>query len=184
MMAGSGTPQRYGSLAIAFHWTVAAAILVALPLGFLAAHATDARQAASVLRIHVPLGILILVLTAGRAIWRYRHRPPPAPAGQPRWQAGAARITHILLYVVPIVTGVSGLALLALSGAAPILFSRARGALPDFSRFPPMTAHALGAFALVGLLCFHLGAVVYHQVLRRDRLLARMGIGVPSKVLR
>ncbi len=176
-MARNDMPRRYGSLAIAFHWTLAAAILAALPLGLLAARASDDGRAAALLRIHVPLGMLILILTLARAAWRYRHRPPPAPAGLPRWQAGAARVSHALLYILPVAVAASGIALLALSGAAPILFSRVQGALPDFSRFPPMAVHALGAFALIGLVCLHLAAVIHHQFVRRDRLLARMGIG-------
>lgn len=179
-MADHGTPRLYDSVAILFHWALAAAILVVLPLGFLAAHASDSRQAASLLRIHIPLGILILVLTAARAIWRYRHAPPPRPPGQPRWQIGVARVSHVLLYVVPMALGISGLALLALSGAAPIVFAHARGALPDFSRFPPMAVHASGAIVLIGLIGLHVGAVIYHQLYRRDRLLARMGIGASS----
>ena len=171
---------RYDIGAIVFHWTVAAAILVALPLGFLAAHAPDDRHAALLLRVHIPLGILTLVLTVARAIWRYRHAPPPPPAGQPRWQIDVARVSHALLYAVPMVLGASGLALLALSGAAPIVFARVQGVLPDFSRFPPMAVHALAAFILIGLVGLHGAAVVYHQFYRRDRLLARMGIGSPA----
>lgn len=179
-MAGDDTRRRYDSVAIAFHWTIAGAILIALPLGFLAAHAGDRQQAAALLRVHVPLGLLVLLLTVARAVWRYRHAPPPMPSGQPRWQAAAARGSHALLYVMPIVIGTSGVGLLILSGAAPVIFSRAQGALPDFSRFPPMTVHALGACALAGLLCLHLAAVAYHLIVRRDRPLARMGIGSPS----
>lgn len=183
-MASNGTSQRYASPAIALHWTLAAAILVALPLGFLAANAADAQHAAALLRIHAPLGLAILALTLGRAAWRYRHAPPPAPAGQPRWQVGAARITHILLHVVPLLTAISGLALMASSGAGPVVFSHAPGGLPDFSHLPPMRVHALGAFALVALVGLHLAAVVYHQLLRRDRPLARMGIGAPPGIAR
>lgn len=179
-MTGRGTPQSYGSPAIALHWALAAAIFVALPLGFLAAHAPDRGQATSLLRIHVPLGILILLLTVARAIWRYRHAPPPSPSGESHWLSALARVSHLLLYVVPISLSASGLALLALSGAGPIVFARARGTLPDFTQFPPMAVHAAAAFALIGLLGLHVAAVVYHQVYRRDGLLARMGIGSPS----
>lgn len=170
----------YDAVAIAFHWTLAAAILVALPLGLLAAHASDSSQTVALLRAHIPLGILILALTLARAMWRYRHAPPAPPAGQPRWQLRVARVWHVLLYVVPIVIGGSGIALLALSGAAPIVFARVQGALPDFSRFRPMEVHALAAFVLIGLIGLHLAAAIYHQVYRTDRLLARMGIGSPS----
>ena len=177
-MARDGTPRRYTSVAIALHWTLAAAILAALPIGFLAAHAPDSSRAEALLRIHVPLGVLIVILTVVRAVWRYGHRAPPALPGQPRWQIGVARVSHTLLYVVPIIVGISGIALLVLSGAAPLLFLHVQGVLPDFSRFRPMTVHALGALALVGLIGLHLAAVIYHQFVRRDRLLARMGVGV------
>ena len=179
-MTGDGARQSYRLPAIVFHWALAAAILVVLPLGFLAAHAPGSPQARSLLRIHVPLGILILLLAVARAIWRYRHAPPPAPCGQPHWQIAAARVSHTLLYVVPILLGASGLALLALSRAAPIVFARVRGTLPDFTQFPPMAVHAAAAFVLLGLLGLHLAAVIYHQAYRRDRLLARMGVGSPS----
>lgn len=176
-MTGHSAAQSYGSPAIVLHWALAAAVFLALPLGFLAAHASDSRQAASFLRIHIPLGILILLLTVARALWRYRHAPPPPLSGESRWLIALARVSHTVLYVVPIALSVSGLALLALSGAAPIVFARVRGTLPNFTQFPPMALHAAAASALIGLLGLHLAAVVYHQVYRRDRLLARMGIG-------
>lgn len=183
-MAGHDAPGRYDPLAIAFHWTSAMAILAAIPLGFLAARATDDRHTAALLRIHVPLGILILILTLARVLWRVRHAPPPAPSGQPRWQLAVARISHVLLYGVPLVLGTSGIGLMILSGAAPAIFSQVQDNLPDFRRFPPMTVHAVGAFALAGLICLHVAAAVYHQVVRRDRLFARMGIGTASDALR
>lgn len=176
---GSGAPA-YDLPAIVLHWALAAAILAALPLGFLAAHASDGRQAILLLRIHIPLGILVFGLTLARVVWHCRHAPPPPPQGQPRWQIAAARVAHVLLHVVPLVLGASGLGLLALSGAAPIVFARVWGGLPDFSHFPPMAVHAFAAFVLVGLLGLHVAAALYHQFYRRDRLLARMGVGSPS----
>lgn len=170
-------PGRYTAVAITFHWTLAAAILAALPLGFLAAHAPDGGREAALLRAHVPLGILILLLTVARGAWRVRHASPPPLAGQPRWQIGAARVSHALLYVLPLVLGASGIALLALSRAAPVVFARVQGALPDFSRFPPMAIHAAAALLLAAAIALHVAAVIHHRVHRGERLLARMGIG-------
>lgn len=113
---------------------------------------------------------------------RFWFRRPPALSGQPRWQVGVAPGTHVLLYVVPIVMAASGLALMAVSGAAPIIFSRLPGALSDFSRFPPISVYALGAFALLSLVCSHVTAAICHRFVRRDWLLARMGIGLPSEI--
>ena len=179
-MVGRSAPHAYDVPTIVLHWALAAAIPVALVLGFLAAHAPDSRQAASLLRAHVPLGIAILLLSIARAVWRYRRTPPAPLAGQPDWQIGVARGSHALLYIMPMVLGASGIALLALSGAAPVLFQRAGRELPVFTHFPAMTVHALSAFVLIGLLGLHVAAVIYHQVFRRDRLLSRMGLGSPE----
>ena len=72
-----------------------------------------------------------------------------------------------------------GIGTMILSGAGAILFFGAPGPLPDFWHFPPMTAHYLGAIALLALAGLHILAALYHQFYKRDRLLARMGVGSP-----
>ena len=39
------------------------------------------------------------------------------------------------------------------------------------------TAAIYAARAMLGLLALHVGAALYHQFIRRDRLMARMGVG-------
>lgn len=172
-----GRHDRYGVLAIGFHWVLAVAILAELPLGLLAAHAPDVQHSAALLRIHVPLGVLILLLALSRLVWWMVDRRPKATTGEPRWRIGAAHLVHVLLYGLPILIGASGVALMVMSGAAPMLFSAKPGMLPRFTDFAPMTVHATSAFLLIGMLGCHLGAVVFHQFVRRDHLLARMGVG-------
>lgn len=178
-----GNSDRYGPLAAALHWVSALAILAMLALGFIAARSPDPALTATLLRIHIPLGVLVLALTVTRIVWWLFDRRPAEPAGQPRWQSIAAHTTHGVMYGVLILMGASGIGLTALSGAGAVLFLAAPGPLPDFTSFAPMKAHALGAFAMVGLLCFHVGAVVYHQFYRRDRPLARMGIGTAESAI-
>ncbi len=176
-MALKGNAGRYGSLAIALHWISAVAILALLVLGFRAASLADAGQKAALLRLHVPLGALVLVLTVARVAWWFFDRRPDDPAGQRPWQSRTAHAVHGLLYLVLIVMGTSGIGLLILSGAGGVLFLGASGPLPQFSDFPPMIVHAAGAFTMAALICFHFGAALYHQFYQRDRLLARMGVG-------
>ena len=171
-----GNTHHYGSVSLVLHWISAAAILALLVLGFAAA-AVDSTRAASLLRVHVPLGVLLLALTAVRVGWWFFDIRPGHPAGQPRWQAMMARATHIMLYLVVAVVGVSGIALVMLSGAYVVLFLGKPEPLPNFTNLRPMGVHAAGAFALVGLLCLHIGAALYHQFYKGDHLLARMGIG-------
>lgn len=175
-----GASHRYGTLAAALHWVSALAILTLLALGFMATRSSDPAPTATLLRIHVPLGVLVLALTVTRIVWWFFDRRPEEPAGQPHWQSLAAHATHTALYGVLILMGGSGIGLMVLSGAGAVLFLAAPGQLPNFAAFAPMKVHALGAFAIVGLLCFHIGAVVYHQIYRRDRLLARMGMGAAA----
>lgn len=168
-----GDSGKYGLVAATFHWVSALAILAMIPLGFTAAHAADPTQTAFLLRLHVPLGVLVLVLTLARIGWRLVDIRPAPPAG-PRWQHRLASGTHLLLYVLILLLCGSGIGVVALSGAASEIFSGTGEKLPDFMTFPPMTVHALGAFALIGLLALHIAAGMYHQFWLRDRLFTRM----------
>ena len=172
-----GNSNRYGGLAAALHWVSALAILAMLALGFMAAGSSDPARTAALLRIHVPLGVLVLALTVTRIVWWLFDRRPGEPDGQPYWQGLVAHATHTLLYGVLILIGTSGIGLMALSGAGSVLLLGASGLLPNFADFAPMRVHALGAFALLALLALHVGAAFYHQIYRRDRVLARMGFG-------
>ena len=69
----------------------------------------------------------------------------------------------------------SGITTLILSGAMPAII--AGTALPDFSELVPRIAHGIMSRLLLVLLAGHIGAALYHQFIRRDRLLGRMGLG-------
>ncbi|KAB2958210.1 MAG: cytochrome B [Rhizobiaceae bacterium] len=172
------TADRYGTVAVAIHWLSAALVLVLLASGFRAAGTIDPTAKASLLRVHAVVGATVLVLTLARiAWWVFADRRPAEAAGMPRLQARAARAVHLLFYVVLIGMAASGVGMLALSGAANILFGNAPGPLPDFMAYAPRIPHGLGALLLVALVLAHVAAALYHQFVMRDRLLARMGIG-------
>lgn len=179
-MSLKGSANRYGRVAAMTHWLSASAILAMIPLGFIATHTSDPARVAALLRLHLPLGLIVLALTLARAAWWLVDIRPAPPTGQARWQQRLASGSHLLLYILILLLCGSGIGVIVLSGAAPHIFSGAADKLPDFVAFPPMTVHALGAFALVGMLVLHVAAVVYHQFWRRDRLLARMRVGHPG----
>jgi cytochrome b561 len=174
-MSLKSTPTRYGSVAITIHWVSAAAIIALLVSGTIMAGAVGEAKR-SILPIHATIGSLVLLLTLLRlAWWIWGDKRPQPVAGQPPMQQLAARIVHGLLYAAIIVLGASGIATLALSGAVPALFSGAP--LPDFSGLLPRTTHGLVSKLMIALLALHIGAALFHQFIRRDRLLARMGLG-------
>ena len=170
--------QKYGSVAIAIHWLTALAIVLMLASGLNAGNMPDGAQKLGLLRFHAITGMLVGVLTLLRILWwlLFDKHPenPPGTRGPQLW---AARLVHLGLYVVILVMVSSGFATVILTGANLQLFGNAPLPLPDFSLAPPFTVHGIVARLLIALLLAHIGAALWHQFARRDRLLARMGLG-------
>ncbi|WP_324698856.1 cytochrome b [Novosphingobium sp. RL4] len=169
-----GDKQGYGTLAVTLHWVSAVLIIILLITGFNAAAHPEAAEKAALLRVHIPATILMLLATLARLIWWALDQRPEAVAG-PKWQKIVSKATHIALYVVIIAMLGSGIALVALSGAAPDIFAPGGTTrLPNFDLFPPRIPHGIGARLLVALLILHIAAALYHIFLLRDGLFWRM----------
>ena len=169
--------HRYGAVAMAMHWATAIAIFGLLGSGLVMADTDDAAVKATLLKGHAAAGVFITLLTVLRiSWWAFADRRPEKPEGTPAWQARVANIVHGMFYVVILVMGASGVAMLVLSGAASVLAS-GQGRLPDFALYAPRAPHGAGAWLMMMLIAAHVGAALYHQFIRHDRLLARMGLG-------
>ena len=71
----------------------------------------------------------------------------------------------------------SGIAMSVLAGLPQIVFGGV-GTLPvDFNALPPRAVHGIVAKLLMLTIALHVAAALYHQFVRRDGLLARMGFG-------
>lgn len=175
-MAAKSTSTRYGSVAIAIHWLTALLIVMLFMTGLLAAGTTDEAAKLTLLRAHIPLGAGALLLTLLRIVWwLVADRRPDLPSDQPAWQKVMAKAVHIGLYLIVLESAGSGIATIVLSDALPAIIGT--GALPDFNTVLPRAVHGIGSKLMLGLLTLHIGAALYHQFIRRDRLLARMGVG-------
>jgi cytochrome b561 len=91
-------------------------------------------------------------------------------------QVMAAKVVHAAFYPLLLAVAASGIAMIALSGAAAVLFFGAAGSLPDFWAYAPRAPHMIFAYALIGLVVLHIAAALFHQFVKRDGLLARMGL--------
>jgi len=65
-MAAKSTADQYGTVAVTLHWLSALLIIALIGSGFRADGAEDVVSKTGLLRVHVPLGIAILLLTLGR----------------------------------------------------------------------------------------------------------------------
>jgi cytochrome b561 len=123
----------------------------------------------------VPVAVAVLALTILRIVWWWRFDRKPGPvAGSPRWQERTAQAVHVLFYVVVLGMIASGVGMLVLSGAAPMILAAEGTPLPDFWKYPPRLPHGIGGRLLLALLALHAGAALYHHFVRRDGLLRRM----------
>jgi cytochrome b561 len=165
------------------HWLMALMILSMLFIG-VGMVASVSERHAWLLHIHKPLGIAILVLAVARLIVRLRNPPPPLPADLPAIQKLAAHASHWLLYILMLLIPLVGWAMLS-AGGYPVMLS-------DSLRLPSIFPANAGAFALLrhahawlAMLLFltflaHLGAALYHGLIRRDGVLRSMTGGSPK----
>lgn len=172
------TPKRYHPWLVTIHWLTALLFLFNLAAGTLVLKWLP-NDAAKIMPLagHITFGLVILVLTLARIFVR-RLTPAPAPATTGNAlldKIGAA--THILLYLGALGLGLSGVGLAAQAGLFQSVFGGS-GQLPaDFYAFAPRIGHGFLANGLTLLVFLHIGAALYHQFLRKDGLLSRMGYG-------
>jgi cytochrome b561 len=131
---------------------------------------------------HKSFGIVVLVLSAFRLVWRLTHKPPELPDGMKRWEIVFAKMTHIGFYVLMIGVPLLGWAMISAS-RLPIeneLFYLIP--LPDL---PGITAseatedrlkllHEIGAKLILLLFVLHVAGALKHHFVEKDGTLARM----------
>lgn len=177
-MAAKSSQTKYGAVAVSIHWISALAIIAMLGTGFRATSLVESGDKAAILLAHVALGSLVLILTLARlAWWFWADKKPEPPKGDPASQTKSAKAVHVLFYIVILGMAASGIGMIALSGAAAILFGDASQSLPDFQEFLPRGPHGLGARLMVALFILHVGAALYHHFIKKDGLIRRMWYG-------
>ena len=170
------------------HWSMAVLILGMLFIGIgMVSTVTAAHR--WLLRIHEPLGLLILTLALLRLAIRIRNPAPPLPADLPGWQPIAAYVSHWLLYALMLAMPLIGWAMLSAEGFPTAIAHSLY--LPAVIRPNPVVYAVLRtAHTYLGLLFFltvivHVGAALHHRLVRRDGVLSSMlgvGGGEPGSV--
>ncbi|MBL0729521.1 cytochrome b [Piscinibacter sp. HJYY11] len=174
------TPRtRYSTVAIAFHWVLALAIVGAFGMGVYMSDLPFSPQRLKYYNWHKWAGVTILALSALRLLWRLTHRPPADPP-MPAWQRGAAHATHWALYALFFAVPLVGWAYSSAAGFPIVWFGVLP--LPDFVSPDKALAeaikpwHAYLAYALAALVVMHIAAALKHQFIDRDGLISRMSL--------
>lgn len=173
------TPERWGSVSIGLHWTIALLVLlVQVPAG-LTMEAVGQGTLQNVLyTVHKTTGLTIFTLAVVRLGWRFAHPVPALPVDLPRWQATTARTTHGLLYLLLFLMPISGFLYTAMGGFPVPLFG-----LYDLARLVPENkplaevfkgVHLTLQYVLYAVVALHVGGALQHHLVRRDWVLRRM----------
>ena len=172
-------PKRYHAALVTLHWLLAALLIVSLGIGTFALKTlpNSSPDKIGALQGHLIVGGLILLLTLLRLVVRMRSdHPAPATTGNALLDRLAPAM-HWSLYLLVLVMVGSGIAMSVLAGLPGIVFGGV-GSLPaDFNALPPRAVHGIVAKLLTLAIAAHVAAALYHQFVRRDGLLSRMGFG-------
>ena len=170
-------PDRFTPLQRAVHWLMAAMILAMLFVG-IGMVSTLSPRYWTLVSIHKPLGILILLLVLLRLGVRLWRGAPALPSDLPRWQTSAAKASHALLYTLMIVMPLVGWSMLSAGGYPIVLYGPIH--LPpimphdDALHAILWTAHRGLAYLFFLTILLHVSAALFHALVRRDGVLASM----------
>ena len=167
---------RFPVLMRILHWLMAAMVLSMLGIGVaMVASLGDYHRLVS---IHRPLGIAILILVVIRFVNRQFSTLPPFPATMSSGERVVAHASEILLYTLLFVLPLIGWGMLSAARFPIVLYGPMH--LPPILPHNVMLyaflrkTHTVLAYLLFLAFIAHFGAVLFHTLVVRDRLLNRM----------
>jgi cytochrome b561 len=169
---------RFGLATRAFHWLsvlmLVGSFAVVWSVGWLPLGAARAQAVG----LHRTIGLLVLLVTLLRVLWRlFSRRPPVIGTLLLRWAASGVHATLLAsLLILPLLgwayTNARGHPLFLLGIRLPSLIFKDQ----YFSRVA-MQAHEFLAYALLALIAAHAAAALWHHEVLRDATLKRMWRG-------
>src|SRR3984885_3142665 len=145
------------------HWLMAICILAMLFIG-VGMESTIMPKYLTLVSIHKPLGIAILVLALVRLAVRLRYGSPPLPAALPEPMKLAAYLSHYALYALMIGMPLIGWGMLSAAAYPVVLYGGVQ--LPAVLRLSESLhtllwdAHFCLAFAFFALTLLHVAAAL------------------------
>jgi cytochrome b561 len=176
----TNTSRHFSPLARFLHWTMAALILAMLFIG-VAMVATVSHAHSTLIALHRPLGVALLVLAVVRIGLRLKNGSPALPDDMPALQRFAARASHWMLYGLFIAMPLIGWAMVSAGGYPVTLFGawHLPAIVPqNVELFALLRAlHTWLAFALFVTILAHIAAALFHGLIRRDGVFSSMARG-------
>jgi len=179
-------PVRYGDVAVGFHWLLAFLIIGLLAMGKYMTH-LDVNDPLrfELTQWHKSFGIVVLVLSVLRLLWRLTHAAPAHPADAPAWEKRAANTAHFLLYALILILPISGWMYVS---ASPLNIDTLLFNVIEWPHIAPLESvadkeavahrleqvHEWAGGLLILILLAHIGGALKHHIVNKDEVLKRM----------
>jgi cytochrome b561 len=170
--------KRFTALQRLLHWLMAICILSMLFIG-VGMVSTVTTKYLTLVQIHKPLGIAILVLALIRLALRFIYGSPALPADLPEPIKLAAISSQYIFYALMIGMPLIGWAMLSAASYPVVLFGGVH--LPSILPLSPELhtllwhAHYFLAFAFFAFILMHIAAILFHKLIRNDGVFETMG---------
>lgn len=179
--------ETYSPRARLFHWLTVALIAIQIPLGvYMTGYGERTNFAAPTAQMydsHKLIGILILLLVIARLANRLLNGAPGDEPTLEPWQRIVSHITHWMIYALLLIVPLLGwLATSAYGPFQPFGIPLPRLLADDQDLATRLYGmHELMAKLLFVLVLMHVGAALFHYVIRKDGVLNRMWPGLPRR---
>ena len=173
--------EIYSRTARALHWTTVALVVIQIPVGLYMVYRGSSLNLWDALTnalysTHKLVGILILLVVLSRLVYRLtRGAPPPEPTIEP-WHRIVSALNHWGMYALLIATPIAGYVGISRFPALDVFGLSLPGVVaPDKAAAEAAFAvHGLLVLLLALLVAMHVGAALYHYLIRKDNVLGRM----------
>lgn len=168
--------ERYGPVAIGFHWGMFLLVVVVGTLGLL--HDSWPKQTQGFwINVHALVGLALWFSLFARFWWRAAHAPPLLPEDVGGFSRRLSGPVHALLYILMFVIPIFGIVTFVWHGRAFDfgLFRVDFGVKSNRAVFHPTEdIHGYLAYALFAVAGIHALAALWHHFIRHDGVLRRM----------
>ena len=173
----NGVRTRFTVLQRILHWLMAICILAMLFIG-VGMVSTVMPKYLTLVSIHKPLGVAILVLALIRLVVRLIYGAPPLPVDLPGPMKLGAHLSHYAFYALMIAMPLIGWGMLSAAAYPVVLFGGVHlpAILPQSDSLHALlwNAHFFLAFAFFALILLHVAAALFHALIRRDGVFEAM----------
>jgi len=177
-MPNQEIPARYGAVAQAFHWVIAALIVIQFVLANLADDLPAGARKLELLARHKSFGMTVFMLAILRLLWRLKNPPPALPSAMTPRERLVVRGTHIAFYVLLFAMPLTGWMMSSAKNYSVSwfgLFTWPNLIGKSHSAFKLLQAtHEALSDVLIAIAVLHILAALKHHFWDKDDVLRRM----------